>query len=348
MAEDLNFHLFFSFDYEDTQHGSWANVDVIELIQKYSSSRAYFKHDLSPLVGTYKGPDQASDLTAIEQQTNCILVSACASSTSAKKIGESSNADVDFFDWAVWPVDQGRAGRDGCPKNQNLLNGTPATLTDSPANASRGGSNPPTETVEASQASQKTAAADPIPPLSSLDRRAIDMTTAEGEKTAHSSQNTRVPPLPPSPSEDMTATIIPRDIWSSQTTEPFEDETTTDETTKVQPATTKVSMCSPPPASKDRIISGSLSRRAPNDNEPNVCAGQAVIMPKDMRNSKKIEAYLNKLPYVQSVMKAYAPSMGITAYFWVNILAFDDFKELQRWTGYDGVSSIIITSVEFD
>lgn len=105
--------------------------------------------------------------------------------------------------------------------------------------------------------------------------------------------------------------------------------------------TTEINVCTKLAAS-DRIMRESSSSQ--ELDEENVCEGPAVIMPNDMRNTKRLKAYLEEHAY--SYMEISAPSLGITAYFYVRRwLAYEHYKELYDWTEDDGVSFIIITSV---
>ncbi|KAJ0274107.1 hypothetical protein Brms1b_011244 [Colletotrichum noveboracense] len=53
-AEQLGFQLFFSFDYAG--NGPWKKQVVIDMLKKYSSSPAHFRHEGKPFVSTFEGP----------------------------------------------------------------------------------------------------------------------------------------------------------------------------------------------------------------------------------------------------------------------------------------------------
>ncbi|KAJ5093830.1 hypothetical protein N7456_009691 [Penicillium angulare] len=102
-AEQLGFQLFFSFDYAG--NGSWPQSQVIQYIQKYASSSAYYKYEGRTFVSTFEGPENADDWIAIKNQTNCFLVPDWSSvgATTALKL---ANGIVDgLFSWAAWPTD---------------------------------------------------------------------------------------------------------------------------------------------------------------------------------------------------------------------------------------------------
>jgi hypothetical protein len=67
-----SFQLFFSFDYAG--NGSWAEGDVISLINQYKSSTAYYHYKGAPFVSTFEGPGSASDWNNIKSQTGCFFV----------------------------------------------------------------------------------------------------------------------------------------------------------------------------------------------------------------------------------------------------------------------------------
>lgn len=66
------FQLFFSFDYAG--NNSWAEADVISLINQYSSSSAYYHYNGSPFVSTFEGPGNADDWINIKSQTGCFFM----------------------------------------------------------------------------------------------------------------------------------------------------------------------------------------------------------------------------------------------------------------------------------
>jgi hypothetical protein len=100
VAESLGFQLFFSFDYAG--NGAWPEADVKSMIEKYSSSSAYFSDGGKPLVSTFEGPSNADDWTSIKSSTGCLFIPDW-SSLGAKDATALGVADG-LFSWAAWPT----------------------------------------------------------------------------------------------------------------------------------------------------------------------------------------------------------------------------------------------------
>jgi hypothetical protein len=66
------FALFFSFDYAG--NGSWAEADVISLINKYKYYGGYYLYNGAPFVSTFEGPANAKDWANIKNETGCFFV----------------------------------------------------------------------------------------------------------------------------------------------------------------------------------------------------------------------------------------------------------------------------------
>ncbi|GKT42730.1 mutanase Pc12g07500 [Colletotrichum spaethianum] len=99
-AEQLGFQLFFSFDYAG--NGPWKKQVVIEMLQKYSSSPAHFRHEGKPFVSTFEGPAQAEDWIDIKAQTGCFFVPDW-SSDGAKRAMERAEGVADgLFSRGAW------------------------------------------------------------------------------------------------------------------------------------------------------------------------------------------------------------------------------------------------------
>ncbi|KAJ5518742.1 Esterase SGNH hydrolase-type [Penicillium expansum] len=71
-ANAVGFKLFFSFDYAG--NGPWDQDVVIDMIQTYGASGAYFQHNGKPFVSTFEGPDSAKDWVTIKAKTNCFFM----------------------------------------------------------------------------------------------------------------------------------------------------------------------------------------------------------------------------------------------------------------------------------
>jgi hypothetical protein len=71
VALSLKFNLFFSFDYAG---GAWDKSTVINLIDTWKGSSAYYKRGSQPLVSTFEGPSAAPDWIEIKSKTGCFFV----------------------------------------------------------------------------------------------------------------------------------------------------------------------------------------------------------------------------------------------------------------------------------
>ncbi|KAH8658315.1 glycosyl hydrolase family 71-domain-containing protein [Xylariales sp. PMI_506] len=99
--DTFGFQLFFSFDYAG--NGAWAEQDVIDLINTYSSSEAYYKYDGKPFVSTFEGPGNADDWVTIKSDTGCYLVPDWSSAGATVAIGLGGGVADGLFSWAAWP-----------------------------------------------------------------------------------------------------------------------------------------------------------------------------------------------------------------------------------------------------
>ncbi|KAI9927100.1 hypothetical protein MW887_003483 [Aspergillus wentii] len=101
VAQNIEFQLFFSFDYAGG--GAWPQEDVIKLLETYTPSEAYYRHDKKPFVSTFEGPSNADDWKVIKKITGCFFMPDW-SSLGAKKALETGAGVVDgLFSWAAWP-----------------------------------------------------------------------------------------------------------------------------------------------------------------------------------------------------------------------------------------------------
>lgn len=99
-AEGKNFKLFLSFDYLST--GAWAKEAVIQKINQYSSSSAYFKQNGRPLVNTFEGVQNTGDWAEIKANTGAYFVPDWSS------LGPTGlHPYMDIIDgalnWGAWP-----------------------------------------------------------------------------------------------------------------------------------------------------------------------------------------------------------------------------------------------------
>jgi hypothetical protein len=101
-AQARGFKLIFSFDYAG--NGPWVKKDVIDLINAYKSSSAYFFRGSQPVVSTFEGPDQAPDWVEIKGATGCWFIPDWSSLGAKKAVGLSGGVADGLFNWAAWPV----------------------------------------------------------------------------------------------------------------------------------------------------------------------------------------------------------------------------------------------------
>ncbi|OHW95291.1 alpha-glucanase [Colletotrichum incanum] len=99
-AQKAGFKLIFSFDYAG--QGPWPQQDVIDMLNIYVDSPAYFRHSTGqPLVSTFEGPKQSEDWVDIKKQTNAFFMPSW-SSLGAKRAMKKGVADG-LFSWGAWP-----------------------------------------------------------------------------------------------------------------------------------------------------------------------------------------------------------------------------------------------------
>ncbi|KAI1323374.1 glycosyl hydrolase family 71-domain-containing protein [Xylariaceae sp. FL0255] len=98
---DYGFVVFFSFDYAG--NGSWAEGEVISLVNQYSGSEAYYHYNSQPFVSTFEGPGNADDWTNIKAQTGCFFVPDWSSAGADVAAGLNGGIVDGLFSWAAWP-----------------------------------------------------------------------------------------------------------------------------------------------------------------------------------------------------------------------------------------------------
>lgn len=100
-ADGTGFGLFFSFDYDG--NGAWDQQSVIDYIQNYSSSSAYYQYDSKPFVSTFEGPANADDWTTIKSETNCFFVPDWSSQGASGALALDNGVADGLFNWNAWP-----------------------------------------------------------------------------------------------------------------------------------------------------------------------------------------------------------------------------------------------------
>ncbi|KAL2207288.1 putative extracellular alpha-1,3-glucanase/mutanase, partial [Sarocladium strictum] len=99
-AEARDFKLFFSFDYE--AWGAWDSGVVINLVNQYQDSAAYWKHDNGgPLISTFEGTNNVGDWPEIKDATGGFFIPDWSSIGPDAAVGTGV---VDgLFSWEAWP-----------------------------------------------------------------------------------------------------------------------------------------------------------------------------------------------------------------------------------------------------
>ncbi|KAL4883378.1 glycoside hydrolase [Aspergillus karnatakaensis] len=110
-AEQLDFHLLFSFDFSATNsRGTWSNDAIVDLITEFTPRQAYFRHDGRPVVSTFEGFLVANSWTGIKQEIKAhggadvgeILLIPDWTSVGATRAAESEVTDG-LMCWNAWP-----------------------------------------------------------------------------------------------------------------------------------------------------------------------------------------------------------------------------------------------------
>ena len=100
-AEARGFQLLFSFDYAGG--GPWDMTTVIDYINEYKDSSAYFKNNGKPFVSTFEGPGNAADWITIKAETGCFFVPDWSSEGVQAALALEPGVPDGLFSWAGWP-----------------------------------------------------------------------------------------------------------------------------------------------------------------------------------------------------------------------------------------------------
>ncbi|KAJ5923341.1 hypothetical protein N7454_008586 [Penicillium verhagenii] len=101
-AEDLGFLLFLSFDYAG--NGSWPQDQIVDYVQKYAPSSAYYTYKGKTFVSTFEGPESAEDWVIIKNKTNCFFVPDWSSVDPNSALQLGGGVVDGLFSWAAWPT----------------------------------------------------------------------------------------------------------------------------------------------------------------------------------------------------------------------------------------------------
>jgi hypothetical protein len=105
VANNLNFKLFFSFDY--AAQGAWPKDQVRELINKFAVEPSYFKPDgTRPFVSTFEGPGNANDWqgnAGIKQATNAFFIPDWSSLAPQDAASLAGGVVDGLFSFNAWP-----------------------------------------------------------------------------------------------------------------------------------------------------------------------------------------------------------------------------------------------------
>ncbi|KAE8379600.1 glycoside hydrolase [Aspergillus bertholletiae] len=126
-ADELDFKLFFSFDYAG--NGSWPKKDTIDLMNKYKDHPAYYKYNSKPFMSTFEGAT-SNDWPEIKNQTGAFFMPDFSS------IGPQAAANKSYvdglFSWAAWPNGPTRMNTSADDAYKHALNGRPYMMPVSP------------------------------------------------------------------------------------------------------------------------------------------------------------------------------------------------------------------------
>ena len=128
-AETAGFKLLLSFDYESD--GIWDASDVIDLINQYSDSSAYFQYNGAPLVTTFEGTNNIDDWTSIKTSTGCYFIPDW-SSLGANGVASYFDIADGAMNWGAWPDGAANMDISGDMDYMNVLGDRPYMMAVSP------------------------------------------------------------------------------------------------------------------------------------------------------------------------------------------------------------------------
>ncbi|KAL4889334.1 glycoside hydrolase [Aspergillus ambiguus] len=128
IAKDVNFKLFFSFDYAG--NGSWPRQEVINLLGQYKDHPAYYRQGGKPFVSTFEGAQNATDWHKIKNEIDCFFV---PDWTSVGPRQAANHSVVDgLFSWNAWPEGPRSINTTADKEYINSLDGRPYMMPVSP------------------------------------------------------------------------------------------------------------------------------------------------------------------------------------------------------------------------
>lgn len=83
--------------------GTWSIEQVVELINEFRSSPAYYTVDGLPFVSTFEGPAWAENWVAVRRGTGGIYLVPDWSSLGPEGVGRKLSGIEGAFSWAAWP-----------------------------------------------------------------------------------------------------------------------------------------------------------------------------------------------------------------------------------------------------
>ncbi|KAE8355999.1 glycoside hydrolase [Aspergillus coremiiformis] len=127
IAEDLDFKLFFSFDY--AANGSWPKQDTIDLMNQYKDHPAYYKHHSKPFLSTFEGAT-SHDWPEIKNRTDTFFI---PDWSSIGPEAAANNSYVDgLFSWDAWPAGPTEMNTSADEAYRYALQGRPYMMPVSP------------------------------------------------------------------------------------------------------------------------------------------------------------------------------------------------------------------------
>ncbi|KAK0666621.1 family 71 putative glycoside hydrolase [Cercophora samala] len=100
-AGNMNFKLFFSFDYAG--RGPWPRADVMSTLLAYKDRPAHYRYNGQPFASTFEGPERAKDWLDIKEATGCFFVPDWSSVGAKAAMSLAGGVADGLFSWAAWP-----------------------------------------------------------------------------------------------------------------------------------------------------------------------------------------------------------------------------------------------------
>ncbi|KAF6821974.1 glycosyl hydrolase family 71 protein [Colletotrichum plurivorum] len=105
-AANVDFRLFFSFDYMGGYHGGkpWPKETILDMANTYFSRAEYFKHDGKPVASTFEGVENAEDWVEIKEKTKAFFIPDWSSVAPEEALKLAGGVADGLFSWDAWPI----------------------------------------------------------------------------------------------------------------------------------------------------------------------------------------------------------------------------------------------------